>query len=277
MTTACRRALRSVGLAAHDVERLYGYCSVPPYVTPNPLYLLHQRLGLSSGCLVVPINSEYSNFPLGLLHAHEAVAAGGCRNALVVSGSNWTRHLDYAHRYAAFASDGAGAAVVQPHGHLSVIDSMTHTASDFYESMTMKVRPRTAAGWSGLPLDATGTPLPTYALHPGIGLEAVETLMRDELPNLVRRLLDRNDLPGARTALITHQGSRRLLTYWKQRIEPAEYLETFTRFGNLTNATYPVNLAYHFDSITSPYLVIASVGTGFHLTALLMKNHGVRQ
>ncbi|MFI8178667.1 3-oxoacyl-ACP synthase III family protein [Streptomyces microflavus] len=273
MRCACRQALSDAGLTPHHVDRLYGYASVPTYATPNSLYLLHERLGLRSDALVVPINSEFSNFLLGLLQAHEAITAGTCRHALVVSGSNWTRHLDFRRGHAQAASDGAGAAVVGPEGAFSVIDHATHTAGAYYESMTMGVRIRQADEWAGIPVNTQGVPVPTYSLDPDMGVEVYQTLMRDGLPRLVSQLMDRHDIRGEDIALITHQGSRELLDHWRHSIQPSQHLETLATFGNLTNATYPVNLAHHFQTISAPYLAIAAVGTGFHLTALLLRNH----
>lgn len=274
MVEACRQALDEAGLRPQDVDRLYGYASVPAYFTPNPLYLVHERLGLRPDALVVPINSDYSNFLQGLLHASESIRAGTSDHALVVTGSSWTRHLDYTRGHAQAASDGAGAAVLGPGGGLTVIDHASRTDGAAYESMTMGVRTRRAPGWSGIPLDRSGTPVPTYLVDPVAGLEVVRTIVRDGLPDLVTGLLSRHGLTGADVALITHQGSRDLLDHWAQRVRPAQYLETFASLGNMTNATYPVNLSVHRDSLTVPYLVIAAVGTGFHLTALLLRVDG---
>ncbi|MFJ2521350.1 hypothetical protein ACIOWF_20475 [Cellulosimicrobium cellulans] len=273
MVEACRRALNAAGLAPEEVDRLYGYASVPEYFTPNPLYRIHQRLGLRPDTLVVPINSDFSNFVQGVLHADESITAGKSANALVVTGSSWTRHLDYTRGHAQAASDGAGAALVGRGGRLTVVDHASYTDGSAYESMTMGVRQRQAQGWAGIPVDAAGTPIPTYLMDPDLGMHVYATIMWDGLPTLVNELLARHGLTGADTALITHQGSRALLDHWSQQIRPAQHLETLSTLGNLTNATYPVNLAVHDGQIVAPYLVIAAVGTGFHLAALLLQNH----
>lgn len=272
MLEACRQALGSAGVAPEKIDRLYGYASVPEYFTPNPLYRIHQHLGLRPDALVVPINSDFSNFLQGVLHAHESIEAGSSENALVVTGSSWTRNLDYTRGHAQAASDGAGAAVVGVGGRLTVVDHASFTDGSAFESMTMGVRPRHAPGWSGIPLGHGGAPIPTYLMDPDLGMRVYGTIMWDGLPDLVDELLARHGLTGADTALITHQGSRQLLDHWSERIRPAQYFETLSTLGNLTNATYPVNLAVHLDQVSAPYLVIAAVGTGFHLTALLLQN-----
>lgn len=40
----------------------------------------------------------------------------------------------------------------------------------------------------------------------------------------------------------------------------------------MTPATYPVNLARHFPALDTPYVVLAAVGAGFHITAVLLEN-----
>ncbi|WP_262848226.1 3-oxoacyl-[acyl-carrier-protein] synthase III C-terminal domain-containing protein [Mumia quercus] len=271
MVDACQQALDEAGLDATDVDRIYGYASVPAYFTPNSLYEVHARLGMREDSLVVPLNSDFSNFLLGVVHGHEAIVAGGCERVLVVTGSNWTRHVDYRRGHAQAIGDGAGAAVLSPGGALRLVDHQTRTFGWGYSSMTMAVRPRQAHDWAGIPVGEDGHAAPTYLLEPDTGVEVYQTIMRDGLPDLVAELLARHGLSGADVSLITHQGSRALLDHWADRLSPAAYLETLERFGNLTHSTYPVNLALHAGAVQTPYVVIAAVGTGFHVTALLLR------
>lgn len=271
MLEASERALAEAGVSPGQVDRLYGYASVPEYATPNPLYRLHGSLGLRTGTLVVPVNSEFSTFALGVLQASEAIRAGSCSIALVAVGSGWTRNLDYTRGHAQAASDAAAAAVVGPDGALALVGHATRTESSYYESMTMGVRVRTADGWSGIPVDAAGTPVPTYEMHPEMGLEVYRTVMWDGVPRLVEQLLGEHGVTPGEVALVTHQGSRTLLDHWAEQVRPAQHLETFAELGNMTSATYPVSLAYHWGTIIAPYVVVVSVGTGFHLTAILLR------
>ncbi|RJL23253.1 3-oxoacyl-[acyl-carrier-protein] synthase III C-terminal domain-containing protein [Bailinhaonella thermotolerans] len=274
MLDACRTAMAAAKVTPNRIDRLYGYVSVSDYMAPNGLYLLHSALGLRPEAVVVPINSEYSNFPLGVFLAAEAVRAGTCGHALVVTGSNWSRHVDYTRPHAVAIGDGAGAAVVGPGAGLAVVDYACHTDARYFESMTLTIRDRTAPGWSGLPRDPSGVPIPTYAMDPETGPEVLGGVLKDGLPALVTGLLGHHGLDGESIALITHQGSRLLLDHWNDRIRPAQYLETFDEYGNMVTASYPVTLARYFDAITAPYVVIAAAGAGLHLAALLLKNTG---
>ncbi|WP_129311549.1 3-oxoacyl-[acyl-carrier-protein] synthase III C-terminal domain-containing protein [Streptomyces sp. L2] len=271
MADAARLALAQAGIGPEAVDRLYGYASVPDHLTPNPLYELHHMLGLPRRTLVVPINSEFSNFLASLVLATESVAAGGARHVLIVCGSNWTQHVDYTKGHAFAVGDAAAAAVVGPEGLLRVVDHASETYSEQYLSMTMTVRPVNVDGHAHLPLSARGLPTPVYSMETA-GNEVYQTLLQNGLPEVVNRLLARNGVSGSQVSLITHQGSRRLLDHWANKIAPGAYLESLQELGNMTLATYPVNLARHFATITTPYVVLAAVGTGCHLTAVLLEN-----
>lgn len=271
MVEACRRALAHARVEPGQVDRLYGYASVPSFTTPNSLFTVHRDLGLSEQVMVVPVNSEFSNFPLSLVLAGEAVDSGRAECVLVVCGSNWTRHVDYTRGHAVTASDAAAAAVVARGARLEILDHQTRTYSDQFDSMRMWTRPLVTDGRSHVPVGADNLPIPTYEMDGTDGVAVYLSIMKEGLPTLVDHVLARNGLTGGDIALITHQGSRALLDHWEGQIRPRQYLETLETFGNMTLATYPVNLSHYFADIISPYVMIASVGTGFHLTATLLR------
>ncbi|GAA1978441.1 hypothetical protein GCM10009718_13820 [Isoptericola halotolerans] len=266
---ACLDALARAGVAADEVDRLYGYVSVAPYPTPNPLYRVHERIGLRRDALVVPINSEFSNFVVGLLQASESATAGACRQALVVAASGWTRNLDLTQDYAVAASDAAGAAVLGPGTGFAAVGSVTHTRATDYERMTMAIRPRSATGRSGLPRATSDVPRPTYHMDTDL-----YDYLLDEVPVVVGELMERYGVRAQDVTLLTHQGSRALLDHWTDAIRPGAHPDTFAEHGNMTSATYPVTLAEHLPRVRTEHVVIAAVGAGLHVTALLLSRGG---
>ncbi|GHO90581.1 3-oxoacyl-[acyl-carrier-protein] synthase 3 [Reticulibacter mediterranei] len=271
MIEAARQALAQAEVPASSIERLYGYATVSPYLTPNALYAVHKELHLSPHTLVVPINSEFSNFLLSLIHAWEAILAGHCTYALIVCGTNWTHYMDYTQGHALSIGDGAGAVVVGPGNHFMPLDYATQTVSNQYGAMTMNVHASTRNGKWSVPVDRQNVPIPTYEITQEEGIHSFLTAGMEGPPVLVQRLLHKHGLTGQDIALISHQASRLMLDYWTQCLQPREYLETLERFGNMTLATCPVNLAYYFQSIAANYLVMVAVGVGFHQTAMLLK------
>ncbi len=271
MVEAARHALVQAGMQREQIDRLYGYVSVSPYLTPNALYAVHHELQLSSETLVVPVNSEFSNFLLGVLQSWEAIIAGHSRAALIVCGTNWSQHMDYSQGHSTSIGDGAGAAIVGPDPLWEIIDYATQTRSEEYGAMRMHLRPVCIGDQRYLPLNEKNMPYPTYEITMKDGLHSFQRAEQEGPSVLVKALLQKHDVQGKDIALITHQASRVLLDAWAKSIQPAQYLETFEIFGNLALAAYPVNLAYFFPEIQTNYLVIAALGVGFHQIALLLR------
>ncbi|MFI7123869.1 hypothetical protein [Amycolatopsis sp. NPDC049868] len=269
---ASATALKHAGLDPRDIDRLYGYITVSEYLTPNSLYEVHHELGLSAESIVVPINSEYSNFLLGVVHAAEAVQAGRARHSLVACGANWSGHMNFTKGHAVSIGDAAGAAVVGPSDRFVVVDHATYTLSSQYHGLTMRNRTVKFNGLELLPVDPrTKLPVPTYDMTQ-TGIEDLAGPVKDAVPTVALKLLARNNVDPGQVTLMTHQGSRILMDHWQERIKPQKYLDTLAEHGNMTLATYPVNLAYYFDDIVSDYTLIVAVACGLHVMALLLRN-----
>ncbi|HET8840201.1 MAG TPA: 3-oxoacyl-ACP synthase [Ktedonobacteraceae bacterium] len=256
MVEASSLALANARLRSQEIDELYGYVSVPEYFTPNGLYAVHRDLHLPEHTLVIPINNEFSAFLLSVVGACNAIAAGRSNHALIVCGTNWTKYMDYTQGHALSVGDGAGAAIVSRDADFVLIDYMTQTLSDQYGAMTMRTY---------------DTPRPSYKIMEEKGIYSFQVSAMNGLPSMIQALLKKHGLTGQNIALLTHQASRVLMDHWAECLQPKEYLETLEVFGNLTLATYAVNLAYHYADITSEYLVLAAIGVGYHQTALLLR------
>ncbi len=254
---AARAALAHAGVAPAEVDRLYGYLSVPEYLAPNSLFAVHRELGLGEGCMVVPVNTEFSNFVTSVVLAWEAVLAGHAERCLVATGAAWTASVDYTQGHSVCIGDGAGAAVVGPGERLVLTDWATDTFSAEYGAMTMAWRP--------------GADHPAFAIHPERGVGAFLTTGMDGPPRLVARLLSRHGIDSSEVSLVAHQASRRLMDHWAERIRPGAYLDTFEEWGNLTVASAPATLSRFRDRIETPWLVVVGLGIGAHQTALLVR------
>lgn len=96
---------------------------------PSGLFAIHEALGLSPETSVIPIQSEFTNFVVGLGCAVEAIAAGRSERALVVAATGWSRVVDYADAGSAGIGDGARAIVVAREPRLELVDVVTETWS----------------------------------------------------------------------------------------------------------------------------------------------------
>jgi 3-oxoacyl-[acyl-carrier-protein] synthase-3 len=271
MVEAAQWALLQSHVVPEQIDRLYGYTSVSSYVTPNSLYAIHRELKLSERTLVVPINSEFSNFLLSLIQAWEAIEAGHSTYALIVCGTNWTRYMDYTQGHSLSVGDGAGAVLVGPGEEFTLVDYATRTLSNQYGAMTMQMRAKSTHGQRYVLVDENNVPIPTYEITQEEGISSFQVSAMHELPRMINELLKKHRLTGRNIGLITHQASRVLMDHWADAIQPKEYLDTLEQFGNMTMATYPTNFAYFAPRMTSEYLVFAALGVGYHQTAVLLK------
>ncbi|WP_112663558.1 3-oxoacyl-[acyl-carrier-protein] synthase III C-terminal domain-containing protein [Microvirga flavescens] len=256
---ACEAALLHARLQKTEIDRLYGYVSVSEYVAPNALYEVHQLLGLPTSALVVPIQSEFTNFLLGTILAREAIIAGSAQRIIVAAGAGWTRNIDYKQGHSVGIGDGAGAAVLGLSDRMVITDWAIDTFSDEYGAMVMK-------RWPDRPHDH-----PTYGIDPAFGIKAFMSSGMNGPPRLVLSLLAKHGIRASDVTLITHQATRKLMDHWANAIQPGAYLDTFEAFGNLVIASIPISLACFFDKIETPWLVMAGLGIGAHQGAILVR------
>lgn len=261
MVQAGQQALEQAGLKPEQIDRLYGYASVSEFITPNALYKVHDKLGLKPETMVLPLNSEFSNFVTSALLAWEAIAIGHCKYALVVCGSSWTRNMDYTKPHSISVGDGAGAAVIGPCSHFAFVDYDTVTFSDEYGAMSMQHHD----------LAPDKPSVPTYDIVADDGIKAFLDTGMDGPPRLIRSLLLKHGVRNDQIAFIAHQASRKLMDHWAERIKPKEYFHTFEEFGNIALASLPVTLSNCYNKITAEYVVLLGIGIGAHQIALLFK------
>jgi 3-oxoacyl-[acyl-carrier-protein] synthase-3 len=270
LVPAAASALSAAKLKAADVDLLLGIGSVSDFAPPNALSQLHQQLGLSPQCWVLPLANDFSNFNAGLLLADAMIRAGRARAALVVVGTNWTRYVDYHTPQAISAADGAAAAVLASGTRgWRVVDQQVLMATANFGSMVMKGQNVSltppAQGYSSLETPAT------FAITPA-GAAAFGSFGVKASVAAVTTLLKRNRLKGRDISLITHQASSVLTEAWKAAIKPAQYLETLAQFANMTAANIPVNLAWAElnEGVQKDRLVLFALGPDMHAHALLL-------
>ncbi len=276
LVPASRMAMNDAGVSVGEVDVLTGFASVGRMDTPNPLALLHQRLGLLSSVSVLPFANDYANFTAGLSLATALVESNRAHNVLVACASNWTRHVDYHSPQCICAGDGAGAVVVSRRDdseRFSLVDSETITESALYGSMYM------AGDESIAPPNPNGPTIPGYADHAfswpyfhitDRGRDAFFSFGEQCPVEVVGQLLARNSVPASEVTLIAHQTSSVLLDYWSANINPGCLLDTLALYADIPHANLPVTLAARYDDISTRYLVLLTLGVEFSVTAMLL-------
>jgi 3-oxoacyl-[acyl-carrier-protein] synthase-3 len=269
---AARRALEDAEIAAGKVDLIIGYVSVSEYLNPNALAKVHHRLGLNARALVLPLNNEFNNFNSGLWVATALIAQGMAHRALVVCAGDWTRRVDYHTPQAISAGDGAGAAVIGQTTDASrfvVRDSEVVVESDAYGSMYMRGQPvQSDASCEDVPQDCTYTS-PFFQITDA-GRDYFRKFGGKKPPEAAIRLLARNKLRGGDIALISHQASSVLMNAWAKAIDPGHYVNTISKFANMTVATIPVNFALAHETIVHDNVVLLGIGVEMQTQAILL-------
>lgn len=258
MVKAGELALADAGIKANKIDRIYGCASPSRNISPNGLFELHHRLECRRDAQVVPIHTEFTNFITGLQLAQEAILAGKIRYAMVNCGSAWTRNVDFAYPHALGIADGAGAVIVGPNSKFVILDSICETHSEYFDGMTLAHR------------NDDNRTTPIFAINDK-GVEVfVEKGMSIPI-QLCEKIFQRNNIDPSEVALITHQASSNLTEYWKEKICPKIYIETVTKYGNVTLATVPINFSEFSKDISTPYVLLLQLGLGPHFSAMLLK------
>jgi len=278
MADAAGRALADAGLAAGDIDLLIGAASVSEYLSPNGLVALHQALRLPARCQVLPLGTEFTIFNDGLVLAEALIRTGrGLRNALVVCGCNWTRHVSYHEATCIGVADGAGAAVIgvaDDPDRFALVDVVTDTDTSYYGAMHMSARP---AGTIEPPPPYRAESFTTPLMYIGDeGAASYKEYGAKVPPRIVDRLLRRNGIAADEITLIAHQASSVLVDAWAEAIQPGQYLTTLADYANMTSAAVPVTLAARYSEIARDSLVLLTIGLQQQVSAVLFRRRCAR-
>ena len=121
---------------------------------------------------------------------------------------------------------------------------------------------------TGLP-DATLYSTPLIKLDDQRGGAAVKQFGLPAPGRVVKRLLERNQVPAGDVTLIAHQTSKFVQDAWSAAIQPGQYVSTLEVYGDMVSASVPVNLARCYADIRMDKLVLLGIGMEMRATALL--------
>jgi len=256
MVSAAKSALQRAALTAADIDLLIGYATVSTWEMPNDLFTVAIELGLPSTTAIIPINNEYSNFNQSVVIADALISTGRATRALVVVGTNWTGHIDYKTPAAISIGDGAGAAVVAMSGDpalFRVRDVATDADPQYMGGMYVSADPTQP------PIVPPTFGGPVFHLTP-TGIEAFKNWGPAEPPRLVQQVLSRNGLSASDIAFIPHQTSTVLNQAWQEALQPAVFVQTLAKYGNMTAANIPVNFDVCAAEITTSHVALVGLG-----------------
>jgi 3-oxoacyl-[acyl-carrier-protein] synthase-3 len=251
MQEAAAAALAAAGVVAGDIDLVVGYASFGSWMMPNDLATMAIALHVPPSAVIMPINSEYANFPHALLVAEGLLATGRATNALIVVGADWTRFVDYHTQPSISAGDGAGAAVMQltdDPTRWRVKDVAVASGWQYFRGMYVAPDPEPVVPPTPPVASPTFGP-PYFHMTDDLGMKAFIDFGVPEPPKVVLEVLARNGLAPAQIALVCHQTSATLIDAWTAGLHPGVFVQTLQTYANMTAASIPVN----FDRCASEF------------------------
>ena len=267
MAEAGGNALTAAGIDAGDIDLVVGYASFGTWSMPNDLTTMAIKLGVPATAMIVPINSEYANFPHSLLAAEGLLTTGRAQNALIVVGADWTRFVNYHTPPCVSAGDGAGAAVMSLSTDATrwrIIDVAVAAERQFYGGMHVNPDPTTP------PVQPPTFGTPYFHLDPP-GYAGFREFGIPVPPQLVKEVLARNGVTPAEIAFVAHQTSISLYQPWKAALNPGLFVDTLAELANMTSASIPVNLDRCAAQITQDYVALVALGPEVSCTVVLLE------
>ena len=268
---AAVKAIARAGLTPHDIDLIIVGTVTPDMLFPSTACLVQAKIG-ADRAWGFDLSAACSAFTYSLTVGAKMVTSGAARNVLVIGADVMSSIIDYTDRATCVLfGDGAGAVVV------GAASSDDVGIFDFEHQVD-------GSGGPALCMPAGGSQKP--ATHETVDQrlhfvkQEGQTVFKFAVTNTVemcRRLLDRNGLsPDDIDLFVSHQANRRIITSAAERLGlPAEKVViNIERFGNTTAATIPLALN---DAVCDgrlkkgDRLLVASVGAGFTVGAMLMK------
>jgi 3-oxoacyl-[acyl-carrier-protein] synthase-3 len=112
---AATMLFRNHAIDRSTIDLLIHCTQSPDYFLPTTACILHQRLGLKTGCACFDINMGCSQYVYALSVAHSMISAGVATRALVLTGDTLTQTIHPLDRsLAPLMADGGSATLVAP-------------------------------------------------------------------------------------------------------------------------------------------------------------------
>lgn len=232
---AARRALRSAGLTAEDVDFIVVGTTTPDRVFPNTGTLLQDRLGIH-GCPAFALETACSGFVYALSVADKYVRFGESKCALVVGTECLSRIVDWTDRATCVLfGDGAGAVVLTPSVEPGIVATHLHSDGRYKDLLYFPYGP--SEGFDKL---KRGEPAKLSMEGNDVFKVAVRTLSRLVDETLAKNGIDKHQIDW----LVPHQANLRIIRSAADKLDlPMEkVIVTVQEHGNTSAASIPLAL-----------------------------------
>ncbi|MBI3815063.1 MAG: 3-oxoacyl-ACP synthase III family protein [Nitrospinae bacterium] len=275
---ACQDALKKTGIKAEEIDLILCNSNIHDQLQPGNAFLIQHKLGAKNAG-AFNFDSACTSFINCLIIANSMIAGGECETILIVSSTTWTRVADYTEKKCMLMGDGAGAVILKPaktegRGYLG---SYFISHGDLYYTMGRKVKK--PEGWKGERTYYNGDPEKLYLFidRTKEGLDKIRELGPVQTVEITKKALQKCGLTIKDIDFfITHQPAKFILEAWRNSLglKEGQYYDTLARYGNLSNASIPVNLdgALRLNMLQDDDIVaFSSHGMGVNVSSAIFR------
>lgn len=252
---AGRELLDRLGWEAGSIDLLVNVTQTHDHILPTSGFLLHRRLGLGKGAVVLDLSLGCSGYVHGLWTASAMLKAAGGRRALLIVGDTTSRVLDPNDRAVAPLFGDAAAA--------------TALEADAEAPPMAFALGSDGAGASYLAVPGGGLRRPDEPAHLFMDGTQVFAFTLREVPDSVRAALSLAGWDiGMVDRLVLHQANAQMIRHLAQKLGVAleRTVVALGEYGNTSSASIPLALV---DALSDPLtdgpsrLLLSGFGVGW--------------
>jgi len=278
-----RKALDRAGLKPSDIDYIIANNCGGQYALPMIGCYIHYKLGCRRETPVLNISNACASFVDACWVAHNLILAGIYKRILVVTVSVWeTRggqgRADLTNFLDVFMGDGAGAAVVSSQNlKCEFISYYNRTFGEIYDTVGVSIKP---PAHPELKQADDQPPVTSYLFTTPLFFEwwkqHADSFGIDSINGALKNSnLELSDID----TVIFHQPFDMLYNQWiegaaKAGLSKDKWKDTWNKYGNLTNAVIPVNLAEFWERgelKRNSIIVLLTLGAGFHMPTMIIR------
>jgi 3-oxoacyl-[acyl-carrier-protein] synthase-3 len=264
-TLAAKKVFSEAGVTPDAIDVLIFCTQTPDYFSPASSCVIHQRLGLRTGCGVFDFNLGCSGFTYGLWLARALLLSGSANNVLLLVGDTLSKECASGDQVTVpIFGDGAGAALIST------------SKSGALAELGPTVVGTDGRGWQHLKIEGGGSRCPSLRRSIEMNGAEIFNFTLTSVEDAIRQLLSELGLSwGEIDRFLLHQANGFILETLRRRMKleadrcPIDVAET----GNTSSASLPLLLRRCLDrgDIQPGHkCVLAGYGVGYSWATTLL-------
>lgn len=236
---AAKRALRTAGVPARDVDLIIVGTVTPDMIFPSTACFVQSALGVKPGVPAFDVSAACSGFLYAMDIAEKYIAFGAAKNVLVIGVDVFSRLIDWKDKVTCVLfGDGAGAVLMTAHsGKKGILSSHIHSDGRKWEVLYAP------SPLEGSPFEKARSSSRDYYLRMK-GNETFKIAVKS-MGQACKEALDTNGLgPEDVDLLIPHQANIRIINATKDRLNLTDdqVYTNIDRLGNTSAGSIPIAL-----------------------------------